>query len=245
MESIKSLKQKQWLAFLLLAFTDIRIILSVICMQVPFLADKFPYMVSGLGMSAFIFVGAVFALIANIILSRISPNIATSRMMLYSGIFFFIGALGRVMFTLITSFTQPMEIMFLFSIYMSALYFVTAVIRMYTFGVISRSNSKCTLVNKVQWVWFAIMAMDWVMDYKLLGMELLKQWFPIYTIVSCILFITVQYIFIFQTVFDGKKDNSPAPKGTYSPFSKYMLAWFVFWGIYMLAIFVKPLFDKI
>ena len=89
------------------------------------------------------------------------------------------------------------------------------------------------------------MAMDWIMDYKLLDMELLKQWFPIYSIVSCILFITVQYIFIFQTVFDGKKDNSPAPKGTYSPFSKYMLAWFVFWGIYMLAIFVKPLFDKI
>lgn len=83
------------------------------------------------------------------------------------------------------------------------------------------------------------MIMDWFVDYKILGFELFDKCFSIYNIVSCLLFIVVQYIFISKTVFDGIMDNSPAPAKTYSAISKYMVVWLVCWLVYILILMSK------
>lgn len=239
MQNTLTIKRMQWLAFILLAFTDVRIILSTVCQQVPSLASKFPFLVSRLGMSVMLLLGTIFALIANIILSRISSNRATSKMMLYSGIFFFVVGIIRVAYSVISNYTQSVEIMRMFLFNLSILYFLIVVVRMYMFGVISRSNPQCTILDKVLWIWTAIMIMDWFVDYKILGIELFDKCFSIYNIVSCLLFIVVQYIFISKTVFDGIMDNSPAPAKTYSAISKYMVVWLVCWLVYILILMSK------
>lgn len=168
---------------------------------------------------------AVCSLVAYLMLSRIAANVATRNVMKHVGIFLFIVALFSVAFRYYRTHHELGSIEY--SVFNALFFLLKAAPVLYLFGAIVRNNPAC---RKAKLSIHAIYAVAFICQFITVSIMLPVFHFPaglgLFDILSSLVWIAGSYALFTSDVFGGQADSSPAPKGAYRFWNKYM-TWYV------------------
>lgn len=168
---------------------------------------------------------AVCSLVAYLMLSRIAANVATRNVMKHVGIFLFIVALFSVAFRYYRTHYELGSIEY--SVFNALFFLLKAAPVLYLFGAIVRNNPDC---RKAKLSIHAIYAVAFICQYLVASLVIpaFQCWagLEVMDMVSEAAWIAGSYALFTSDVFGGQADNSPAPKGAYRFWNKYM-TWYV------------------